>query len=228
MGATFTTTPKYISREAGVTISKTNEHNSKNKTISIYKCSITLNWTGAHGFIISYLVSYLCSRYELKAMDLDVNDTFLFHADRFIVYLYIYVEFLKSIYSIFQDFNFCILQRRTFSLMTCWDHKEKDIATEMLPFSGRSHRLAFRWLMENIFNSEWKNKKMKKGKKREYLPKRRDFPTANSFILECSTSGCNKEENACIQTNTKFHIRIISIGWAEAKKNACSPSGILT
>ena len=125
MGATFTTTPKYISREAGVTISKTNEHNSKNKTIIIYKCSITLNWTGAHGFIISYLVSYLCSRYELKAMDLDVNDTFLFHADRFIVYLYIYVEFFKSIYSIFQDFNFCILQRTTFSLMTCWDHKEK-------------------------------------------------------------------------------------------------------
>ena len=43
------------------------------------------------GFIISYLVSSsLFSRYELKAMDLDVNDTFLFHADRFVVYLYMW------------------------------------------------------------------------------------------------------------------------------------------
>ena len=136
----------------------------------LYKCYIILNWTGDHGFIISYLVSSLFSRYELKAMDLDVNDTFLFHADRFIVYLYIYVKIFKSIYFIFQDFNFCILQRMTFSLMTCWDHKEKIL--QLLPFSGRSHRLAFRWLMENIFNSEWKNKKIKKGK-REGIPSKK-------------------------------------------------------
>ena len=111
------------------------------------------------GFIISYLVSSsLFSRYELKAMDLDVNDTFLFHADRFVVYLFMWL-WLKSISLICQDFSFCILQRMTFSLMTCWDHKEKILRLKCCHFQD----VLTDWLSGDLWKtSRIVNEKMRK------------------------------------------------------------------
>ena len=109
LGATSTTTPKSISLEVGATTLKTSALNSKRIMTTIRCCSedqlilisLLLYFDTFYLYHFTFwLLSYIVSvtiililstmrlikispiRYELKAMDLDVNDTFLFHADR--------------------------------------------------------------------------------------------------------------------------------------------------